>query len=374
MEIAKRMVKAGHDVNMITTRRDSPGTSQRYSVSNIEGITVHRFSVPYANEMSFFSRLQAFLRFAWCAYKKAREIPADLVYATSTPLTVAIPGALAAHYHNIPFVLEVRDLWPAIPVEIGAIRSKIIIKLAEWLERWSYQKARHIIALSPGIKDAIMAKGVPDSKLTVIPNAADNTLFDDVKFPESEKWHLLRNKKYVIYAGAFGLVNRVSYLIEIAERLPDVTFLLIGEGRELQNLKKLADEKSLRNKNVFIYDAAPKKEMLGLVKHAVVSASVFQDLPSIHTNSANKFFDSLAAGVPVMINYGGWQAELLNQTSAGIVVPPNEPDEAADILRNFLADKEEIKKAGQAAKKLALDKFDRDKLTLKLQSVLESLI
>ena len=114
-----------------------------------------------------------------------------------------------------------------------------------------------------------------------------------------------------------------------------------------------------------------KRDMPKVLSASTVATSLFIDLPEMWNNSANKFFDALAAGRPILINYGGWQADLLKETGAGLIVPPQNPEEAAGLLHDFLQDSERVSRSGKAARKLAEEKFDRDNLARKLLTVLE---
>ena len=146
-EMARRIVAAGHEVHMVTSIRE-PKHQQRDWISTDEaGIRVHWYPVPYSNHMSYLRRIGAFLSFANAAYKKVMELRGDLIFATSTPLTIVLPAVPAARKKNIPMVLEVRDLWPEMPIAIGALRNPIMRFTARRLERWAYRNSMAVVAL-----------------------------------------------------------------------------------------------------------------------------------------------------------------------------------------------------------------------------------
>lgn len=164
-EMARRLVKAGHAVHMVTSKRDADDhAGPVWEESEETGIHVHWCRVPYSNRMSFTQRIQAFARYAWLAGKRAASLPADVVFATSTPLTVAGPAVRVARKLRVPMVFEVRDLWPDVPIALGVLRNPILKASARWLERYAYRHATRIVALSPEMKKGVVRKGYPTER------------------------------------------------------------------------------------------------------------------------------------------------------------------------------------------------------------------
>src|SRR5690606_21942813 len=221
-EMARRLVAAGHEVHMITSWVKETDQSDWY-VTNEAGIHVHWFPNYYNNKMSYLDRIKAFFKFAFHAAKKGKSFKnVDVVFATSTPLTIALPAVLTANKLNVPMVFEVRDLWPELPIAMGALRNKFTQKLAYILESWAYKNSESIIALSPGMRDGIVKTGYPYNKVAVIPNSSDNELFE-VSHSSVEdfrsKFNWLGDRKLVVYTGTFGIINGVSYLVDLAEKV-----------------------------------------------------------------------------------------------------------------------------------------------------------
>ena len=137
-QIARRLVSAGHQVTIITTDPSSQRADRDWRISDEAGVQVHWLPVPYSNQMPFPQRIRAFFRFAWKSAFRAASVPADVVLATSTPLTIAIPGIATKLWQRIPLVFEVRDLWPELPIAVGALRSPVskgLARLLEWTDR-----------------------------------------------------------------------------------------------------------------------------------------------------------------------------------------------------------------------------------------------
>jgi glycosyltransferase involved in cell wall biosynthesis len=299
-----------------------------------------------------------------------------LIFATSTPLTIILPAVVAAR-RRAPIVFEVRDLWPEMPIAIGAIKGRASIRVARRLERFAYHGSAHIIALSPGIRDGILATGVPVERITVIPNAADLDLFA-VDAAHARRWRAaqpgLDHRPMVLYCGTIGLVNDVTYLVEIAAAArriaPEIAFVVIGDGAEARKVRDRAEHLGVLGQNLLLLPPIPKDEVPLAFAAATVSTSLFAPIPEMEGNSANKFFDGLASGTPVAINYGGWQQELLEAHGAGIRLPACDPSQAAHLLAELIADPARRERMGRGARELAEREFDRDALTARLAEVL----
>lgn len=376
-EMAKRLVASGHEVHIITSWREVT-EHKDWFYENIEGIHVHWLPILYSNSMSYSQRIKAFFHYALKAGKKAQEIGGDVIFATSTPLTVAIPGVYASKKLAVPMVFEVRDLWPELPIAVGALRNPITKFLAKRLERYAYKNASHVIALSPGMAEGVINVGYPAENVTVIPNSADLTMFcpDQAKADIfREKHRELSDHPFVLYAGTLGIINGVSYFAELAAATakinPDIRFVIIGHGMEWEKVKLRAETLGVLNKTMFMYAAMPKTELVEAFAAAAVSTSLFVDLKPMEANSANKFFDTLASGTPVAINYGGWQVPLLEKFEAGIRLSRKVEDAAVQLV-NLINDEARLSKMANNARKLAESEFSRDLLAVKLESVLKS--
>lgn len=377
-EMARRLVERGHAVHMITAWPEDDGRRGWFHTHEA-GIEVHWIPVPYSNHLSYSDRLRAFFRFAQKAAVKAAAIPADLVFATSTPLTIALPAVYAARRQRIPMVFEVRDLWPTMPIVVGALRNPGAIAAARWLERFAYRNSERVVALSPGMRDGIVEAGYDAAKISVIPNSCDNDLFSSVSRTDARAWLLQRHPELaggplVGYTGTMGHINAVEYLVEMAaaarERGSKVRFAVFGEGAEEKAVVALAQDRGVLGHNFWIYEPLPKKDMPRVIRSLDLATSLFKNIPEMRHNSANKFFDALAAGRPILINYGGWQARVLRESGAGLVAPPDQPRVALEQAEELLGAPERLAQASEAGEKLAREQFDRDLLAGRLAEVL----
>ena len=359
---------------MITTCRDGSAEAGWYQTQEA-GIQVHWLPIAYSNHMSFFARVRAFIHFAWSASRKAASINSDVVFATSTPLTVAIPAVYASLRRNCPMVFEVRDLWPEMPIAVGALRNPIAIWAARKLEQYAYSNASAVVALSPGMRLGILSSGAAPDSVEVIPNSCDLAEFDvsDAKGERfRELYGLPKDKMLVTYAGTFGHLNGVGYLVRLAAALSSnraLHFLAVGGGRERLEIEALARKLGVLDDNLTLIDQIKKCDMPAVLSATDIATSLFLPIKEMEANSANKFFDGLAASRCVAVNYGGWHAELLTQSGAGFQLD-HDPLVAAKQLAHYCEDPQRVKTAGLRARELAERHFARDMLAAKLEKVL----
>jgi len=379
-EMACRMVKKGNEVHMITSIRDGSANLKKWEKEIIDGIVVHWLNVPYDNKMSFFRRIYAFMVFALNAGRNAISIGGDIIFATSTPLTIAIPAIHAKKRLKIPMVFEVRDLWPEIPVAIGAIKNPILKYLANKLELWAYRHSDKIIGLSQGMCQGIEKTGYPKENIYNIPNSSDISLFQvgnrvGMDFRKKIEW--LNKEKLIIYAGALGKINGVGYLVDVAKEFlhlnKNVKFLIVGTGLDEKLIRAKAKRFGCLNNNLFMINKLPKSEIPALFSAATMSTALFLPIKEMEVNSANKYFDTLAAGKPIIINYGGWQKDLIEKYNIGLALN-TDPSIAAKSLNELLLNEELIKDMGTNSLALAKSHFSCDKLAGELIDVLESCV
>ena len=381
-ELSKRLVENGHKVYLITSKRDDYQL-QKNGWTKENGIDVYWTPVSYSNKMGFLRRMFSFLLFSIKSLKVTLSIDADIIYATSTPLTIAIPAIIYSKLKSKPMIFEVRDLWPEIPIAVGALKSPFTRFLALYLEKLAYKNSKKIIALSDGMRSGIIKKGYPANKINVITNLSNTRAYEEI---DKNKDYGIRIHNYypepldklVIYTGAFGHVNDVNYLIKIAGAIKNINnkikFIIAGEGVEQQNIYLTSKELGVLNSSVFIIDPLEKSKIPFLYSKASIVSSLFINLEELWNNSANKFFDGLAAGKPIMINYSGWQRSLLEEYNAGFYVPFDDHIKGAEILDKIVNNNELSKNMGHAAKKLANKHFAIDAQYPKFEKTLKSVI
>jgi glycosyltransferase involved in cell wall biosynthesis len=306
-------------------------------------------------------RMLAFGRFAAGATAAALRGPRpDVIYATSPPLTIALPALAAVARWRAPLVFEVRDLWPEAPIQMGALRDPRLQRQARSLERQAYTRARRVIALSPGIREGVIAAGVPPGKVVLVPNAADLDLFRPEPAPRSDE------RFVVSYFGAMGEANDLSAAIEAARLLPEMSFVLMGDGKRRTELERTAPP------NVeFPGPAVSKEDVAALAARSGACLTFFKEVPVLATNSPNKLFDTFAAGRPAIVNMDGWMRALVEDNDAGLYVPVGDAHQLAQKLAWLRAHPEEVERIGANGRALAEREFDRDLLAGRVLDLLE---
>jgi glycosyltransferase involved in cell wall biosynthesis len=374
-DIASSLVKNGHTVHMVTSAREGI-YKDGWTFTNEDGINTHWITLPYSNKLNYLKRLKSFFLFAFYSAKKGSSLEGDIIYASSTPLTIAIPALYISWRKSIPMVFEVRDLWPEVPIAIGILKNPFIKYLAKTLERYTYKKSEAVVALSQGVKNGVINAGYDENKVFVIPNFSNIKLFNSgltgEKFRIKRKW--LNDSPLLVYTGTFGLINGLTYLVDIAEKLlflnSNVKILLLGHGREFGSVESYAREKNVLNNNLFIEPSIKKEELPEVLAAADLASNIVINVPELWNNSANKFFDALASGTPVLVNGKGWQAELINKTKSGIVTYGMSLEQSAKTIDDFLHNKNLLKNSSRNALNLSKECFDKDKLVKQVEEVL----
>ena len=377
-EFARRLVRDGHEVHIVTSDRTAAAPARLWSRQDIEGISVHAIGQPYSNSMGTKERIAAFLGFALRSSIKARSLNGDVVFATSTPLTIVIPAFAAIFGRKTPFVMEVRDLWPTVPIALGYLRNPASRLLARGLELLAYKRASRIIALSEDMAKGIRAVGTKADKLAVITNLSDTERFQNPTNPTSwfrRKYPFLVDRPFIVYTGTFGRVNGVDYMVRLATEYAQIdstlAFVCMGDGAEREKVIALAEETGVLGKNFFVLDQVAKKELPAVLNAALACSSWVIPVVELEANSANKLFDAFAAGRPMLINHGGWQQRLLESTGAGLSLPSSDVVLAAQRLSEHIRDHGWVAKARAASAQLGQDEFEVEKLYRRFVGVLE---
>ena len=338
-------------------------------------IEIIELELPYSNNSSFISRINVFIRYAFSCVWLALQADYDLIFATSTPLTVAIPGIFARWFRRKVFIFEVRDLWPELPRAMGIIKNPIIIGLSSLLESCSYKSAHHIVALSPGIRDGILEKGISKKKISLVPNGCDLDIFSC----PTKGWRpqgINNNDFMALYAGTHGIANGLDSVLSAAKELKrrgrdDIKIVLVGEGQSKERLMRRALEDDITN--IVFHKAVSKIELTGLMSEAHIGLQVLANVPAFYYGtSPNKFFDYISANLPVLNNYPGWLADLINKYHCGYTVPPDAPSAFADALEEAADNRFDLDLKASNAKALAVEKFDRKILASQFVDQLEA--
>jgi glycosyltransferase involved in cell wall biosynthesis len=356
--ISQALKDKGHEVHVITAHNKSFKETKI-----IEGTTVHYLPVGYDNSYGVVKRMFAFVQFVFSAYSTAASIKnTDLVFATSTPLSVGIIALWLRRFKKLPYVFEVRDLWPEAPIQLGYLQNPLLRFLSKRIEKRIYDKADHVIALSPGIEAGI--KNISKTPTTVIPNMSDCDFFKPSPAPALPVT--------ITYFGAVGKVNRVDSFIELAYYAQlyfprDYQFILAGKGSELTRLKEQA--KDLQN--ISFKGHLTKSEIKSLLAQSHVTYTSFGPQPVLETNSPNKFFDAIAMGKVCVITTKGWLCELIQQEEIGFYYSANNPVAFFRKLVTLAPSMQAYDEIAKRSRTLAKTRFNKNTLTAQVVNVLE---
>lgn len=370
-EMARRLVSEGHEVTMVCGSYGGGNTGLNGAFSRgrrqgfVDDIEVIEFDLAYSNADGFIKRALLFLLFALRSVGVAMTHKYDVLFATTTPLTAGIPGVFARWLRGKPFVFEVRDLWPELPREMGVITNPVVLWAMGVLEWVSYRSAHRLIGLSPGIVKGIQRCGVPSERIAMVPNGCDFSIFEDA----DGAWRpagVADEDFLAIFTGTHGIANGLDSVLDAAAVLKkrqrdDIKIALVGDGKTKSTLQQRAASQGLDN--VIFHDPVNKSRLAGLMAGADIGLQTLANVPAFYFGtSPNKFFDYISAGLPVLNNYPGWLAGMIEESGCGYAVAADDAEAFADALEQAADNREQLVGMGEAASKLAHQQFDRNVL------------
>ena len=369
--IAKEMISRGHKVTMLTS--DTNGKDSRIEV--VDGMEVIYIPNSYSNNFSIFNRIKSFIGFTVKAIKRASKIKnVDLVYATSTPLTIGYIARYLKAIKKLPYIFEVRDLWPEFPIQMGAIKNSFFIKYLRSFEKRIYDDAIGIVTLSPGMEEGVRKTNTSCKQICMIPNMSKPDIFyPREKNQETlEKFQIDPSAFNVIYFGALGIANGIVYILEAAKQLldkPNIRFIFLGDGADRIKIEKYIQQNVTSNVSYLgTLDLFSTSDIANCCNASLIT---FLDIPILYTNSPNKLFDSLSAGLPVIVNSRGWTKDLVEKNQCGFFVEPTSPEDLANKLYKLSLSKEMQNLYSDNARRLSLTTYDKNKLCSELVDFVE---
>lgn len=381
-EMARYLVKRGHSVTIITSPvsyltgkpRDNVNTAQKLEHPE-PGITILRTYTYSALHRSFFHRMFSFFSFMVSSFTAGLRVQkVDLVWGTSPPIFQGVTAWLLARLKGVPFLFEVRDLWPAFAIAVGVLHNKTLIQLSLWLERFLYRHSDRVVVNSPGYIQHVVDHGAKWVEL--VPNGADPSMF----LPESRgeafrSKHGLDGAFVALYAGAHGLSNDLGIILEAASssrERKDIRFVLVGDGKEKPAL--LQQAKELQLDNVLFVPSVPKNEISEILAAANACIAILKPLEMYKTTYPNKVFDYMAAGRPVILVIDGVIREVIEKASCGIPVPPGNAQELARAAISLADNPKMAEEMGTAGRHSVETEFLREKYANQFALMLEEMI
>lgn len=358
--------KSGTNPDGLDGERASEGRVDEY-------ITILRAKAYSAHHRSFFHRIIAFQTFMISSFLlglKVKEV--DLVWGTSPPIFQGITAWGLARIKRVPFLLEIRDLWPLFAVGVGVLKNPILIGASEWLERTLYHRAEAVMINSPGFFDHVRSRGA--RRVELIPNGSDPAMFDPRKDGAAfRSEHRLTGKFVVLYAGAHGISNDLEVVLDSAALISEarIQIVLLGDGKEKRNLQDRAKELGLTN--LIFLPPIPKSMIPEALAAADACLAILKPLPEYKTTYPNKVFDYMAAGRPVILAIDGVIRGVIDDAGCGIFVEPGDQASLAKAIDQLAVDPARGRKMGLAGREYLENHFSRAKIGKRLIQFLEEL-
>jgi glycosyltransferase involved in cell wall biosynthesis len=379
-ELARYLAARGHKVTVIASRVSYlTGAAAFHSSPPLpppatEGLVILRAYTYQAIHKSFVHRIFAFISFMASSFFIGLGVKnVDLVWGTSPPIFQGVTAWLLARLKRVPFLFEVRDLWPSFAIAVGVLKNPLLIRMSLWLERFLYRRADRVMVNSPGYVAHVTERGA--ARVELVPNSADPDMFnpDDGGAAFRSANHL-ENKFVVLYAGAHGISNDLGVVLEAARSLqisvPEIQIVFLGDGKEKTNLQKQAEGLT----NVLFLPPVPKAEMAAALAGADACLAILKPIEEYKTTYPNKVFDYMAAGRPVVLAIDGVIRAVIEAAGCGVFARPGDPSVLAEAIRGLAADRTKARRMGKAGRKYLEEHFSRSAVAEKLAGILEEMI
>ena len=381
-ELARYFAEHGHRVTIIASPISYlTGKARQSKIPWIERqtdgalITILRAYAYPALHRSFAYRVLNFFSFMLSSFLIGLGVKkVDLVWGTSPPIFQGLTAWALARLKHVPFLFEVRDLWPAFAVAVGVLRVPLLIKLSEWLEGFLYRRADLVVVNSPGYIQHVKSRGARQVEL--VPNGTDTKMFNpSVDGHSFRRVHGLEDKFIALYAGAHGLSNDLGVVLEAARRLhsrKDIIIVLLGDGKDKPALQSQATRDGLDN--IKFLPPIPKVEMPTALAAANACIAILKPVELYKTTYPNKVFDYMASGKPVVLAIDGVIHEVIDNAGAGIPVPPGDPQALTEAILSLADNPELASRLGRQARTYVETHFDRANLASKFMGIMDRLV
>lgn len=379
-EMARFFAAQGHRVTIIASPvsyiTGKATTEKRAFIQHEQGgdgITILRAYTYSQIHRSFFHRILSFISFMFSSFIAAVTVKkVDAVWGTSPPIFQGFTAWLVAFLKKVPFIFEIRDLWPAFAVAMGVLKNPVLIRLSEWLETFLYKRAARLIVNSPGYIPHVLSRGAKSVEL--VPNSSDISMFDpaaDGKSFRSEH-HIPEDTFLVLYAGAHGLSNDLGIVLQTAALLqenPQIQLILLGDGKEKPHLVSQAQQMGL--KNIVFLPPTPKNRMKYALAAADACLAILLPIEMYRLTYPNKIFDYMAAARPTLLAIDGVARDVIEAAKAGICIPPGNPVALKDAILFLASNRELCLKMGLSGRRYVEEHFNRQQVAQKLLMIME---
>jgi glycosyltransferase involved in cell wall biosynthesis len=396
-ELSRAWVELGHHVTVLTGFPNHPTgvvppeyRGQHFRRETVAGIHVVRVPIYAAANKGIIKRVANYVSYGASAAAVGPFVTGrpDVLVATSPQFLTAVAGRLlswtkgiAPGAAKVPFVFEVRDLWPRSIVEVGAMSAgSPVIKLLETIERALYRGADRIVAVTESFVDEIAATGIARDKIAVITNGVDLDLFKPGSRADARRTLGLDETAFLVtYVGTHGMAHGLDLLLEaarlLADRAPDenpIRFLLVGEGAEKAALKRRAAALALTN--VTFWDQRPRDDVARILDASDLCLVLLRDKPLFRTVIPSKIFEFMGAGRPILTTVDGESRRIIEAAGAGVFSPPGDAPALAGHIHALAVDRVALAARGQAGRRFVEAHYARPVLARHYADLLADLV
>ncbi|MFQ5599181.1 MAG: glycosyltransferase family 4 protein [Candidatus Krumholzibacteriia bacterium] len=372
-ELARRWVQLGAEVTVVTAIPNHPNgiipdayRNGRLFEEKLDGVRVIRTWIYAAANRGFWRRSLNYLSFMGSSLLQGvrRAGPVDVVVATSPQFLVGISGWIASRLRGVPFVFEVRDLWPDSIAELGVMREGVVLRMLRRIEMMLYRNASRVIGVAHATKQELVRRGVDADKIVIIPNGADSQVFHDMEKYNGIRENLSLGCKFVVsYVGTHGLAHGLETVLQTADRLrgnSDIAFLFVGDGAEREGLLRRAQELGLDN--VHFLGVQPRERIPSYIATSDVSLVPLRRKPLFQKVLPSKLFEIMGCSRPVILGVEGEAQEAVEEARAGLCVTPEDPEELSAAILRLYRDPELADEMGRNGRAFVRQNFCRDRL------------
>lgn len=380
-EVARYLAGKGHRLTIITSpvsylTGKTSGSQMRWMEKDVpeDGITILRAYTYSALHRSFFHRLLSFFSFMFSSFFIGLGVKnVDVLWGTTPPIFQGWTAWLLSRLKRVPFLFEVRDLWPEFAIAIGVLKNKTIIRMSYWLESFLYSHADQMVVNSPGFISLVEARG--GKNILLIPNGADPEMFDpSEKGLAFRKENRLEDAFVILYAGAHGISNDLGVVLSAAKQTmnkKEIKYVLVGDGKEKQNL--IQEAESLNLTNVLFLPPVPKNKMAEVIASADACVAILKPLELYKTTYPNKVFDYMAAGRPILLVIDGVIRDVVEKANCGRFITPGDSEALSKAVIELYSNRSNTQKMGMNGREYICTHFDRRQLAQQFETVFSQL-
>lgn len=383
-EHAKEWVEAGHDVTVITGFPNHPDgvippdyQGEFFRRETIDGIDVVRTWLYAAPNAGFARRIANYLSFAASSVGLGGLLtePPDVLVATSPQLFVGLSGVALSRLFDVPFVVEIRDLWPKSIEDMGVLDDRVTIGALEALETLMYRAAERVVIVSESFRDHIAERGVNSTNIEFIPNGIDPEFLDEAESVEvRDEFDIDEDAFLVGYVGTHGMAHGLTNVLDAADELSneDVEFLFVGDGARRDALIEKTEDEGIDNAT--FGGMQPRETIPSFYDACDVCLVPLRDEPVFKTVLPSKMFEIMAVGTPMVVSVGGEAERVVSEGDAGVCVPPEDTEAMVEAIEHLAEDELACEKLSDREQEYVWEEFSRPALARRYLELFEDIL